>query len=752
MDTKLKKSHKLTTIIITLCILIPAFLLVSLYPRVGRAMEERREEAEKRIKEQEQEETIESGWVESGWILENQFINYAMESSYYLFGQILEERGTTVDFRVLDEYGWDNDFEEIQEAVRYHAKHDNGIDVVEKKNAELLDSELGTLTLVFDSYGYLQNITLEGDDISFQAEYDENDCRAKAKKSIEQYKGNVSAYEQEYETEIDETQVMPKNFTIVFAFDSTSDFVHASSEEYISEDELAYLYHYYYDRQSHLEESGGLILIFLAATFVALFALILPFFKKLQTGWEKLFRLPFEVVVGLGAAGVAGAYGMFVAMAETCGIEAYSSFEYLGFIITERMQFIFLLVMNFLGWAIVFFVEYIVVASFRQFLCNPKLYIRNRVLCTCILRWVKKKCVKLYHCVTHINLKDKLNKTVLRVTLANFGLASTIYSVVYWFFGLAYLEFYGDDTWVIFWFSGILLLIAYSVILYIFLLKYGAKLQKQYNSVLHATEQMAEGNLKISLEEDLGVFQPIGDSLNEVQKGFEKAVVEEAKSQNMKTELITNVSHDLKTPLTAIITYVDLLKKENITEEERRSYVQTLDQKSQRLKVLIEDLFEVSKAQSGNVTMNFMDVDVVNLMKQVRMEMEDQIEASNLAFRFNLPEEKIILSLDGQRTYRIFENLLNNALKYAMPHSRVYVDIVDSTADVKVMFRNISAQELDFDAERLTERFVRGDASRNSEGSGLGLAIAKSFTELQNGKMNIEVDGDLFKVTLIWTR
>ena len=194
------------------------------------------------------------------------------------------------------------------------------------------------------------------------------------------------------------------------------------------------------------------------------------------------------------------------------------------------------------------------------------------------------------------------------------------------------------------------------------------------------------------------------------------------------------------------------LKKEDITEEERKSYVQTLDQKSQRLRVLIEDLFEVSKAHSGNVTMNFMDVDIVNLMKQVRMEMEDQIEASNLTFRFNLPEEKIILSLDGQRTYRIFENLLSNALKYAMPHSRVSVYILQNTEEVKVVFRNISAQELGYEPDRLTERFVRGDASRNSEGSGLGLAIAKSFTELQNGKMNIEVDGDLFKVTLIWTK
>lgn len=220
----------------------------------------------------------------------------------------------------------------------------------------------------------------------------------------------------------------------------------------------------------------------------------------------------------------------------------------------------------------------------------------------------------------------------------------------------------------------------------------------------------------------------------------------------MKTELITNVSHDLKTPLTAIITYVDLLKQEGITEEQRASYVETLDQKSQRLKVLIEDLFEISKANSGNVKMNFMDVDVVNLMKQVRLEMEDKIMNSNLTFRWNFPEEKIILSLDGQRTYRIFENLLNNILKYAMPGSRVYVDIKDLEKEVKIIFRNISASELDYDVEHLTDRFVRGDSSRNTEGSGLGLAIVKSFVELQNGTFQIEVDGDLFKAIIVWKK
>ena len=139
-------------------------------------------------------------------------------------------------------------------------------------------------------------------------------------------------------------------------------------------------------------------------------------------------------------------------------------------------------------------------------------------------------------------------------------------------------------------------------------------------------------------------------------------------------------------------------------------------------------------------------------MKQVKSEMEDRLEASDLTFRWNLPEEKVMLSLDGQRTYRVFENLISNALKYSMPYSRVYVDVHNYGTEVKIIFRNTSAQELDFDPERLTERFVRGDASRKSEGSGLGLAIAKSFVELQNGKFKIEVDGDLFKVILTWSK
>jgi signal transduction histidine kinase len=294
--------------------------------------------------------------------------------------------------------------------------------------------------------------------------------------------------------------------------------------------------------------------------------------------------------------------------------------------------------------------------------------------------------------------------------------------------------------------------ILYSILLYVILKKKCAEIQECYRKLLEVTSAIAEGDLNVSVEEDMGLLNPVRDELAAIQNGFKKAVEEEVRSRNMKTELITNVSHDLKTPLTAIITYVDLLKKEDLTDEERRSYVETLDKKSQRLKVLIEDLFEVSKATTDNITMNFEDVDLVSLIKQVRLESEEKIEESTLDFRWNLPDEKCILSLDPQRTFRVVDNLIQNILKYAMPHSRVYIDLKDESGEVTVSFKNISATEMNFSAEEITERFVRGDLSRNTEGSGLGLAIAQSFTELQNGTLQVETDGDLFKVTIRFVR
>ena len=290
----------------------------------------------------------------------------------------------------------------------------------------------------------------------------------------------------------------------------------------------------------------------------------------------------------------------------------------------------------------------------------------------------------------------------------------------------------------------------YSIALFFLLKKYWGKVQEKYHRLLNCIQEMAEGNLDVKEEEDLGIFEPFKNQLFKVQEGFKKAVEKEVKSERTKTELITNVSHDLKTPLTAIITYVNLLKQENITEEERNSYIQILDQKSMRLKELIEDLFEVSKAANGTVVLHPEEVDVVSLLKQVRFELSDKIEASGIQFHFDLPNERLAASLDGQKTCRIFENLLVNITKYGMKGTRAYIKAEKDGEYVQVTLRNISAEELKISPEELTERFVRGDASRNTEGSGLGLAIARSFTEVQGGTMKIEVEGDLFRVILRW--
>ena len=264
---------------------------------------------------------------------------------------------------------------------------------------------------------------------------------------------------------------------------------------------------------------------------------------------------------------------------------------------------------------------------------------------------------------------------------------------------------------------------------------------------MNAAEAIADGNLDAEIGTDLRMFQPIGDALGTIQSGFKKAVDEEVKSQRMKTELITNVSHDLKTPLTAIITYVDLLKNEK-DEEKQKEYIEILERKSLRLKVLIEDLFEVSKANSQAVKLNLLDLDMVNLFKQVKLELDEQIWKSGVEFRCDFPKERLIVHLDSQKTYRIFENLLVNITKYAMPHTRAYISIREEDGEAVVHMKNVSREELHVKPEELTERFVRGDESRKTEGSGLGLAIVSSFTELQKGHLNIETEADLFKITL----
>ena len=356
-------------------------------------------------------------------------------------------------------------------------------------------------------------------------------------------------------------------------------------------------------------------------------------------------------------------------------------------------------------------------------------YVREYSFLYQIFPYVKKQWNKLRQETEHIDFSNKSVKTIVKLVILNFIVLSLVSMM---------------------WFFGIFALVVYSVVLFILLENYYRKLQFRYKALLCGVSRIAEGDLDAEITEDLGVFEPIKCELGKVRTGFKKAVEDEVKSQRMKTELITNVSHDLKTPLTAITTYVELLKKEDITEEERRSYIEILEKKSLRLKVLVEDLFEVSKATSNNITIEKMDVDVVNLLKQVSVEHTDKFTQMELDVRWNVPDEKVILQLDNQKTYRIFENLFVNIQKYAMPRSRVYIDVRKADGCAEIVIRNMSAAELNVRPEELTERFVRGDASRNTEGSGLGLAIAKSFTEAQGGMFSVDVDGDLFKVVIRW--
>ena len=293
---------------------------------------------------------------------------------------------------------------------------------------------------------------------------------------------------------------------------------------------------------------------------------------------------------------------------------------------------------------------------------------------------------------------------------------------------------------------GMCIAIIYSLFIFSYLKDRMCELEQLYM----VTDEISLGNFNQHMELNLGIFNPILEKLNSISEGFKIAVDEEIKSQNLKTELISNVSHDLKTPLTSIISYIDLLKKENDMSETQKEYIEILEQKSQRLTLLIEDLFEASKAASGNISFNKSSLDLVSLLRQTIAENENEISASGLLFKIQLPdsEQKIICNLDGKRTYRIFDNLISNILKYSLPSSRVYIDMSLDMNKVLIVLKNISAYEMNFNPNDIAERFVRGDKSRNTDGSGLGLSIAKSFTELQGGEFNIYIDGDLFKVAI----
>ena len=358
----------------------------------------------------------------------------------------------------------------------------------------------------------------------------------------------------------------------------------------------------------------------------------------------------------------------------------------------------------------------------------------------CVLRWFRDSIRKLYE---NLSLSWKVVLCVIGVDLLL--LCST----------MLVIEIFQSEGLLVLW-------IAWCVVIQIV---FACLFAIQLTQLKEGGERIAAGDLRTPIDTDgmFWEFKRHGENLNKARAGIQLAVQERMKSEHFRTELITNVSHDIKTPLTSIINYVDLMKKEDIQDETVLSYMEVLDRQSARLKKLIEDLMEVSKASTGNLSVNLERCDVAVLFTQLIGEYEDRAAEHELSFVCSRPKNPVPILADSRHLWRVFDNLLNNICKYAMPGTRVYVELlvepgsegaVSETggqaegSQAVIIFKNISCSPLNISSEELMERFVRGDSSRNTEGSGLGLSIAQSLMELMHGKLSLAIDGDLFKVTL----
>ena len=464
--------------------------------------------------------------------------------------------------------------------------------------------------------------------------------------------------------------------------------------------------------------------IFCGIAFAMLLILVTPY-TILNENKFLIFvsKIKFAILAslwcfGIFMIGVGCVYVMSYTSTNTI-IKLYEEFA------IEKAASVITPILNIGLWAI-FYLFFIILAFMIKYLFNKgfKRYLKED---TC-LGWLIEKSKAILDKVIDFDLNDDINKTVLKIVVFNFVIMAGIS---------------------IFFVFGFFFAVIYSVIIFIFIQRKFNEIKDDYQVLLNQTRQLSQGNFDINIHEDVGIFNPLKEEFSHIKDGFEKAVQEEVKSQKTKSELISNVSHDLKTPLTSIITYVDLLKNTQLSQEERDQYIQILERNSLRLKNLIDDLFEVSKANSGDIKLDYVDVDIVSLIKQAQLECQDKLDERQLDIRVNFPAEKTICYLDSSKTYRIFENLFINISKYALERTRVYVDMSEDEHNITITFKNISEEEMHFNENEIVERFVQGDKSRNTSGSGLGLAIVKSFVELQGGQFHIDIDGDLFKSTII---
>ena len=416
--------------------------------------------------------------------------------------------------------------------------------------------------------------------------------------------------------------------------------------------------------------------------------------------------------------------GCMVLMGHTINgnlISFINKFDFInGLFVTVILNYLMLFFTLLVISVALFMFKYILV-------CGVWCYLKEDTLVGTCLSYLKGK----LDLISEIDLSSPINKTIMKYVLLN----SLVVMIM-----------------ILFWGFGIVLVIIYTFLVFFWLKDKILKIQNDYNQLLDATHQLGQDNFQVDIDSDLGIFNSLKDEFNNIKVGFKKAVEEETKSQNMKNELISNVSHDLKTPLTCIKNYIVLLQDDTLSPQTRQEYINSLNQYVNRLTSLIEDLFEVSKANSGNIKLNLIELNIVALLEQTYTENKEVLESKNLTTIKNYANNEIKLNLDGDKTYRIFENLFTNISKYAMANSRVYLEIKERDDEVIIEFKNISATQMNFSAEEIIERFVRGDKSRHEAGSGLGLAIAKSFTEIQNGKFEIEIDGDLFKVIITFKK
>lgn len=390
------------------------------------------------------------------------------------------------------------------------------------------------------------------------------------------------------------------------------------------------------------------------------------------------------------------------------------------------------LLINIGYWFILFIVAFAIVCMIKIIVeTSISEYFKNKSLIISFANFVYKNVSKLIYKTLNVDLSKRYNRLFF-IGIIIIITGAVILPII-------------DISDILLW---LLLTLLYIVVITIYIKVVSKEIKRgkaDYEELLILTKDIADGNLdKDIMNVDTGIYDEIKLQLYHIQQAYKKSIEEEIKSQRMKSELISNISHDLKTPLTSIISYADILKYMETSEETSR-YIDTIYRKSERLRVLIDDMFEISKAQTGNIKLEFNQIDIVRLMEQSIFELKDRLVQRRITLKTKFPKEKTILYLDGEKTYRIFENLIVNIAKYALENSRAYIEIVDKGDNVEIIFKNISETEIDYEVQDIMERFKRGDKSRSSEGFGLGISIAKSYIEAQGGTLDVFLDGDLFK-------